>query len=84
VAIARTEVAIAEIEVAIARAEVVIAGAEVAVAGTDHLPLRFGDFRSPGFETLNSFGVWAKNSARDIAGKEARALAELICSAIFR
>jgi hypothetical protein len=50
----------------------------------DHLPLGFGDFRSPALKILNSFGVWAKNPARDITGKDARALAELIFSAIFR
>ncbi len=52
--------------------------------GNDHLPLGFGDFMAPSFKTLNSFGVWAKNSARDITGKDARALVELIFSAIFR
>jgi hypothetical protein len=49
----------------------------------DYLPLGFCDFRSPAFETLNSFGVWAKNSARDITGRDARSLAELILAAIF-
>lgn len=52
--------------------------------GNDQPPLGFRDFGSPAFKTLNSFGVWAKNSARDITGKDARALAELILSAIFR
>lgn len=52
--------------------------------GKNHLPLGFCDFMSPAFKTLSSTGVCAKNSARDIAGKEARALAELIFSAIFR
>ena len=50
----------------------------------DYLSLGFRDFRASGFETHSSFGVWAKNSACDIAGWDARALAALICSAIFR
>jgi hypothetical protein len=54
------------------------------IGGNDQLPLDFRDFWSLAFETLNSRGVWAKNSACDIAGEDARALAELIFSAIFR
>ena len=54
------------------------------IGGNDQLPLDFRDFWSLAFKTLNSRGVWAKNSACDIAGKDARALAELIFSAIFR
>ncbi|MEO8616969.1 MAG: hypothetical protein ABI600_17650 [Luteolibacter sp.] len=38
---------------------------------SDHLSLDFGDFSPPGFETLRSFGVWAKNSARDITWEDA-------------
>ena len=37
----------------------------------DYLALVFRNFWSPGFKTLNSAGVWAKNSARDITGKDA-------------
>jgi len=55
-----------------------------AVSCRNQFPLGFGDFGSAAFETRSSFGVWAKNSTRDITGKDARALAELIFSAIFR
>ena len=37
----------------------------------DHLSLDFGDLRPPGFTTLSSLGVWAKNSARDITREDA-------------
>jgi hypothetical protein len=37
-------------------------------SGSNYLSLGFRDFSPSGFETLSSFGVWAKNSARDIAG----------------
>jgi len=37
----------------------------------DYLPLVFRNFWSPGFNTLNSVRVWAKNSVRDITGKDA-------------
>lgn len=50
----------------------------------DYLALAFGDLEAVFLGTRNSEGVWAKNSARDITGKEAFALEALILSAILR
>jgi hypothetical protein len=39
-----------------------------AVSHRNQFPLGFGDFGSLAFDTLNSFGVCAKNSMRDMTG----------------
>jgi hypothetical protein len=50
----------------------------------NYLLLGFCNFGAFCLTIRNSCGVWAKNSARDIAGKEACARAALILSAILR